>query len=33
MPMVKPATPLSKKILPKDSFVTDEGQPARYGPF
>ena len=43
MPMVKPATPLSKKTLPKDSFVTDDGQPehryvqqatpARYGPF
>ena len=43
MPMVKPATPLSKKTLPKDSFVTDDGQPkhryvqqatpAWYGPF
>ena len=43
MPMVKPATSLSKKTLPKDSFVTDDGQPkhryvqqaipARYGPF
>ena len=27
MPMVKPATPLSKKTLPNDSFVTDDGQP------
>ena len=24
MPMVKPATPLSKKTLPKDSFVTSD---------
>ena len=43
MSMVKAVTPLSKKHLPKDSFVTDDGQPkhryvqqatpARYGPF